>query len=133
MDFILIGVGQHGQALVRVASKNNLVKSVGFPTGDERDTFIVPANGIDRGIEVHWREEFHQCFDIRSRSTRNGLPLWPASDGEHSMVLHKIQDKLDRKVKKGLPGTTPDSCPEWHQIVVAKCFSKPVTLEICRD
>ena len=94
MDFILIRVRQHGQALIGMASEDDFVKSVGFTPGDERDAIFIAVDGINCSIEVHRWKMLHQGLHIRPRASLNGPPLRSAAYGEHPMVLHEIQNKV---------------------------------------
>ena len=101
-DFIVIRIQQHGQTLVCVASKYDLVKAVRFAVGNQGDTVIITLDELDRSIEVNRWEVLHHGPNIRSRAPLHSPPLRTASDGEHSMVLHEIQNELDGEVKECL-------------------------------
>ena len=82
---------------------------------------------------MHRREVLHQGPDVCSRTALHRSPLWTAADGEHSVVLHEIQNKLDRKIKERLTRTTPHGRAEWHQVVIAERFPESMAVEIFRD
>ena len=132
-DFIIIRIRQHRQTLVRVASEDDFVKPVGIPSGHQGDSIVIALDGIDGSIKVHRRKMMHQGPDICSRTAFHRSPLWTATDGEHSVVLHEIQNKLDRKIKERLTRTTPHGRAKWHQVVIAERFPESMAVEIFRD
>ncbi len=120
LAFLVRGVEQHAQRLVRVAGKEHVVEALAGPAARLDDHAVAKAQDlVDRGAQQDAiAERRHQFLHVARRAAAHHAPHRPVVHGEHAVVMQEADEELRGEAEHALGIGRPDRGTHRDQVVL---------------